>query len=216
MIPHRLRDFGSGIQPQITRPPPQRPHMKNDGRREHMSSTAPQKKKKYFSTTNHHGGAIHSSYYQLPRAHFGHPYTLQRHYQSPRGAPPLFAHLLILTYQSPRGRSKYSSLDTLSSSSLHTTYQSPRGRSKYPSLDTPHPPPYIPSYYQAPRGRHKYTLFPHPSSTTNLHRRTLFLSLDTPHPYTLPISTDYPSYGRYTAYRLSRSLSRVQAGVAEP
>ena len=63
-----------------------------------MSSTAPQKK--YFSTTNHHGGALHSSYYQLRRAHFGHPYTCT-------------APLPITT-----GRSKYHSLRT--PSSLHT------------------------------------------------------------------------------------------------
>ena len=55
--------LGWGIQPQITGSPPHRPQMKNDRRREHMSSTAPQKKKNYISTTNLVWGA----------AHFGHP-----------------------------------------------------------------------------------------------------------------------------------------------
>ena len=114
-----------------------------------MSSTAPQKE--YISTTNHHGGTLHSSYYQLRRAHFGHPYTCTAPLPITTGALkiPIFGHPLFLTY-------------------LPTTKH--HGGAPNTILWTPLILTYLPKHH---RGATK-TLFGHPSSTTNLHGRTLF------------------------------------------
>ena len=104
-------------------------------------------------------------------------------------------------YQSPPGRHKHHSLDT--PSSLHTSYyQTPRGHRKYTLFG--HPLFLLPSTTGAPH-------FAHPSSSTNLHRRTLFRhTLASTHFSTTNLHrrTNH-SYGRSTAFGLSRSLSRV-------
>ena len=104
----------------------------------------------------------------------------------------------------------------ISTGALHTLdtplpahYQSPRGRRKNTLFFFFFGHPY--SYYQSSRGRHKYTLFIctpliHYQSPRGRHKYILLL-------WTPPC---HPSYGRSTAFGLSRSLSRVQAGVAAP
>ena len=131
-----------------------------------MSSTAPQKKKKYISTTNHQGGALHSSYYQLRRAHFGHPYTCTAPLPITTGALqiPLFGLPLILTYL-PTTNHHGGATNTILWTSLILTYlpttKHHGGATKTHSLDTPHPLPIstyahsldtlILTHYQSPR-----------------------------------------------------------------
>ena len=131
--------------------------------------------------------------YQLQRAHFGHPYTCT--------APlPITTGALQILFGHP--------------SSLHTSYQTPRGHRKYtlfghllfllpsttwaPLIHTPHALPISTDAHSLD------TPLPLHSSTTNLHDALFGHPLHT------------PSYCRSTAFGLSRSLSRVQAGVAAP